>query len=292
MSSKLLIDGMVIPFSTSLAVAIGLNEAIVLQQIHYLLNIPEYAEDVKGRRWVFGSLPSWQERFFPFWSESTVKRTINSLREKRLLLCDTFNEKSYDRTLWYTIDYRALDEYAERPSGQNDLTNTKENTKIAKIAKRDKLKLISAADVRTSDRAPQKNISKNNRQQKQDKTKTDDVLPLFPDAKASPQKSDPVGELIEVFKEVTGLGIPPNLSGASYNKLWRMPLHEIYTVLCEGDMVAAKTLVADVSKHLTGEGLTVHNPNSIIRTARSFHARKKLERKTRVKSDDDEGLWI
>ena len=97
---------MVLP---SLAVAIGLNEAIVLQQIEYWLN--RSTNLVDDRLWTYHTIPEWKAQF-PFWSEDTVKRTLKSLRDQGLVIARTISDSSWDRTLWYTIDYDKLNEIA------------------------------------------------------------------------------------------------------------------------------------------------------------------------------------
>lgn len=92
----------------TLAHAIGLNEAILLQQIQYWLTKSGKLRD--GRRWVWNSAGEWQ-RQFPFWSTNTVRRTINSLRDQGLIdTSSSFNKMPMDRTLWYTINYNKVAE--------------------------------------------------------------------------------------------------------------------------------------------------------------------------------------
>ena len=110
--SKLLIQESPLTFQPSLAVAIGLNEAIVLQQVHYWLNNPKnkgYEQD--GFKWVYNTYKEWQENNFPFWSENTVQRTFASLEEMGLLISIQPMKHKYDRTKYYRIDYPKLDAF-------------------------------------------------------------------------------------------------------------------------------------------------------------------------------------
>ncbi|HHW5024037.1 TPA: DnaD domain protein [Staphylococcus aureus] len=117
--NKLLIDDYPIQVLPKLAELIGLNEAIVLQQIHYWLNNSKHKYD--GKTWIFNSYPKWIEQF-PFWSESTIKRTITSLEKQNLLYVGNYNKAGFDRTKWYSINYFELDILVTRASGQNDPT--------------------------------------------------------------------------------------------------------------------------------------------------------------------------
>jgi hypothetical protein len=113
---------------------IGLNEAIVIQQIHYWIrknqenNINYYV----GHYWTYNSYADWQKQF-PFWCERTIKRIFLSLENKNILISDNFNQMKRDRTKWYRINYEALNrlylQTTEKPhnseSGQNGSTGRK-----------------------------------------------------------------------------------------------------------------------------------------------------------------------
>lgn len=85
----------------ALAVEIGLNEAIVLQQLAYWLERSDNVRD--GKVWAYKTHEEWAEEL-PFFSVSTIKRTVASLRNMGLVeTTDKHNRMSTDRTLWYTI---------------------------------------------------------------------------------------------------------------------------------------------------------------------------------------------
>ena len=108
-SSKLLFNDPPLVVSPSLAVAVkSVDEAIVLQQVHYWLQTAGKERD--GRLWIYNSVKEWQAQF-PFWSEKSIRRIIDSLREKGLLLTANYNKLPMDRTLWYSIDYDKLSTY-------------------------------------------------------------------------------------------------------------------------------------------------------------------------------------
>jgi hypothetical protein len=106
-SSRLLIDGDVRHLHPELAVRLGLNEAIVLSQVHYWLTA-RTVHRRDGRLWVYNTMDAWHKQF-PFWSLTTVRSTFATLRERGLLLATSdYNRMKIDRTLWYTVDYEAL----------------------------------------------------------------------------------------------------------------------------------------------------------------------------------------
>lgn len=103
-----------ISFDPRLAVAIGTNEAIVLTRVHFWLGTPNSGKVIDGVRWIYNSAEEWQKEHFPFWSLSTVKRTIANLEDAGLLLSRSdLSEGHLNRTKWYTIDYPAVDRLAQ-----------------------------------------------------------------------------------------------------------------------------------------------------------------------------------
>ena len=135
-SSKLLIDEHPLQVLPSLAVAIGLNEAMFVQQLHYWLKGKEDARDgryfLDGRWWVYNTYEEWSAQF-PFWSVETLKRVIRSAEKAGYVLSTSeYNERKGDQTKWYSIDREALDRAAEdeeptcetpRATGQFDPPN-------------------------------------------------------------------------------------------------------------------------------------------------------------------------
>lgn len=93
---------MVLP---GLAKAIGLNEAIVLQQIHYWTR--ENRHVIDGYSWTYNTVEEWQKQF-PFWSNATIRRAVDSLVDAGLLLKRKLSQNRFDNTLWYAIDRSKL----------------------------------------------------------------------------------------------------------------------------------------------------------------------------------------
>lgn len=102
--SKLLINENPLMVLPTLAVKIGLNEAILLQQVHYWIDPRINKNYINGKFWVYNTLDKWLSQF-PFWSKSTLRRTIKNLEENNLLLSTNRVIKGFDQTKWYSINY-------------------------------------------------------------------------------------------------------------------------------------------------------------------------------------------
>lgn len=97
-----------------LATAIGLNEAIILNQIHYWIQKNQNERHFKdGKYWMYETYEGWHEQI-PFLSISTIKRTMKSLKDKQLIETQNFNKKNWDRTVWYSVNYEKIDESVDK----------------------------------------------------------------------------------------------------------------------------------------------------------------------------------
>lgn len=134
---SLLMTSRPIVINPDLAYSIGLNEAIALQQINYWLKETTSGMERDGVRWIYNTTEQWLEQF-PFWSESTLKRTFTRLKTLGVLKIEQLNKSQRDMTNFYTINYESelLDgvkvteskrSKCAVPSGQND---TMEEVKV------------------------------------------------------------------------------------------------------------------------------------------------------------------
>ena len=103
--SRLLINEPPLQVLPSLAKEIGLNEAIMLQQMHYWLL--KSSNEFKGVKWFYKTLEEWKTEF-TFWSAMTIRRTLGSLEKQKIIKIGNFNKKKFDKTKWYTIDYQRV----------------------------------------------------------------------------------------------------------------------------------------------------------------------------------------
>lgn len=112
--SKLLIDDNPIPVLPKLAVAIGLHEAICLQQLHYwIMHVgPDgrrYGKVADGARWIRNTIEDWTVNNFPFLTTNQVYRAFKNLEKQNFIISrKDLNKIGYDRTKWYTVNYPIL----------------------------------------------------------------------------------------------------------------------------------------------------------------------------------------
>ncbi|HEY2422210.1 MAG TPA: conserved phage C-terminal domain-containing protein [Neobacillus sp.] len=126
--SKLIINEAPVMIIPSLAVKLGLNEAVVLQQIHYW--VTSSTHEIEGRKWIYNTYKEWQKQL-SFWSDSTIKRTIRSLEDQGYLLSGNFNQLKIDKTKWYTIDYERLEILEEVQEFEQSFAQTESSSASA-----------------------------------------------------------------------------------------------------------------------------------------------------------------
>lgn len=104
-----------------LAMRIGFNEAVVLNQLNYWLENDGAGVEVDGHKWIYNTYTEWrdgrkdangkqvQEPNFPFWSTKTIQRIFASLENSGLVISRQFDAKTWDHGKYYRIDYEKMD---------------------------------------------------------------------------------------------------------------------------------------------------------------------------------------
>ena len=145
--SSALINDYPITFLPHLAKAIGVNEALVLQQLHYwLVNHAEVQHE--GRFWIYKTYEEWQEQDFFFWSVRTVKSIFKKLGDMGLIESQKLSSNRHNRVNYYTINAEKLAEISAICEAEF------EAKRLAKLAKKGgKPCTVDSAEVAQSDNA-------------------------------------------------------------------------------------------------------------------------------------------
>lgn len=96
----------------TLAIAIGVNEAIALQQLHWLLCDPNNGKRIAEQQWIFNTVEQWRVSYFPFWSERTIRTVFSNLARRNLIItCQPEGRAS--RRKYYRVNTEKLPELLE-----------------------------------------------------------------------------------------------------------------------------------------------------------------------------------
>ena len=97
----------------TIARALDINKAIILQQIQYWLRKSKHERD--GHRWVWNSYREWSQQF-TWLTPRAIRHHIKELENLGLLVAGEYNRDTRDKTKWYRIDYAAVDDLVTKSS--------------------------------------------------------------------------------------------------------------------------------------------------------------------------------
>jgi hypothetical protein len=91
-------------FDVQTATDYGVDEAIMIQNFIFWIekNLANGKNHHDGRTWTYNT----QQAFtflFPFWSYKQIRRILDSLVKKDVLVTGNYNKTPFDRTLWYAF---------------------------------------------------------------------------------------------------------------------------------------------------------------------------------------------
>ena len=97
-------------FDIDIATRFGVPEAIMIQNLAYWIrkNEANGKHQHEGRFWTYNSVAAFGE-LFPFWTRAQIRRVLESLQEKGVIIKGNFNEDAYKHTSWYAF----ADEYLQ-----------------------------------------------------------------------------------------------------------------------------------------------------------------------------------
>jgi len=90
----------------------GFDEGAFLQQLHYWLQNPNSSGwIVDGAKWAYNSLKSWLTQF-PWMTEYALRKAIANLQKLGLIQTAQHWINTYNRVMFYRIDYERLQAFA------------------------------------------------------------------------------------------------------------------------------------------------------------------------------------
>ena len=250
--SKLLIQESPLQVLPTLAKVIGLNEAIIVQQVHYWLT-GKSGKVIEGRRWIYNGYKEWREQF-PFWSDDTITRAFRSAEKRGVLL--SRQEKSFNRKKWYTLDYDTLEALYPIPQDAESMTANSGNG------------IPQDAVNKTPQNAVMLTENENT-------TETTNTSGAPKTARTRPDES----ALSTLFTELTGLS-PKDSTTQRQTKenavLWYQPI----AAMVRQANGTAQQVLREAVERMKKDGLTISSPKSVEKTFVAICGENVLSRKT------------
>ena len=96
-------------FKSALAKMYGIEEAILIHNFYYWIKENKLNDRnfFDGRYWTFNTQKAYAE-WYSYLSEGRIKRTINNLIDRGILMKGNHNANQYDRTNWYAFTDEGL----------------------------------------------------------------------------------------------------------------------------------------------------------------------------------------
>ncbi len=111
----------------------GLQESILISNFEYWIakNAANKRHQYDGRTWTYNSVKAFAE-LFPYLTANSIRRTIESLVTKGVLVTGNYNESSYDRTTWFAFSdtFKPQMHLAKNTNGSGKFAKTLTNTNI------------------------------------------------------------------------------------------------------------------------------------------------------------------
>lgn len=109
--THLLLDETPLIVIPSLAKLVGINEAIAIQQIHWVCNVKLEHEDWRtfhdDEMWCSYTIAQWLEKM-PWFGDRTCRRMLTGLEDKGILISCKPKATDWNHTKWYRVNYSAL----------------------------------------------------------------------------------------------------------------------------------------------------------------------------------------
>lgn len=115
-TSSLLIDDKPMMALPKLLHRLGSDRALILQQLHYWVNLFEDAGNKRMYRdgcwWVFNTIEEWQFKQFTWLTAKVVGNILRELEKMGLITSKKFYSYKWDQKKWYSLNYDAIAELA------------------------------------------------------------------------------------------------------------------------------------------------------------------------------------
>lgn len=110
-------------FDIDIAKKYGVEAAIIIENLKFWIdkNRANNKHFYEGQYWTYNSAKAFSE-LFPYWSEFQISRILKKLEKDEVLLTGNFNQSSYDRTKWYSLNRKI--HFTELQNGNDEIVKS------------------------------------------------------------------------------------------------------------------------------------------------------------------------
>lgn len=125
-------------FSIEIAKEVGVNAAVVFQNLHFWIqhNEEKQINYHDGKYWTYNSVET-MKTVLPYMTANQIRLALQKLKEAELIETGNYNKMKYDKTAWYSVGEKAkiLLEKDNSISEKSQTESTKNNLAIGNFQK-------------------------------------------------------------------------------------------------------------------------------------------------------------
>ncbi len=160
--SKLLINEQPLMFSPTLAIELGIESAVFLQQLHFWLSVSRHEHD--GKLWIYNNTDQCIEMVRGTISKRTIERIISNLKKRNLIITKALHSNTWNRTNFFTINYEELEKLGEQYGSNVTAPDTAKMAECNPPKWRDQNRQNGGIDTAKMAESLQKNTTEENKQ--------------------------------------------------------------------------------------------------------------------------------
>ena len=130
--SKLLINEHPLIVLPSLVTYFGGNytKAILVQQIHWMCNLPKSGIEHDGHRWIWKTAEEWASETLPWLKPASIAKTLRDLEDENFIVSVSRVRDRYDPTKHYRVNYEILDQFGDDDNSTHTSVDSNAHTDV------------------------------------------------------------------------------------------------------------------------------------------------------------------
>lgn len=115
--NQLLINDRPLVVLPALVQLVGLERALILQQVHFLCSLPEGGTVIGGRKYTYQTYEEWRDKYFPFWGTANLRKHITELQNEGYLIAIKPLAPKGNHTKFYRVNVELLRDSLPKKEG-------------------------------------------------------------------------------------------------------------------------------------------------------------------------------
>jgi hypothetical protein len=251
-------------FDKKVTSLLTLNESILLNQVLYWAS--KCGREIAGLEgtWIYNSLKDWHKQF-PYWSLSTLRRTIKSLEDSGILISKKITAHKWNHTKWYSVNFNKLKKLTNNAIDKVNKSSSVIKFKSTQNSAYPTINKRANRFVQNEQIIITKNNYTNKSSYKQSKINLDNIpKKKIEEIKINPKEKEISNQMLYIWNKVFEYSVNP--IKAYSNKKNDQTLVKLYKTLFKKDLDKWReyALLVNSSQFLMGEKKTRNNFKAVF----------------------------